>query len=63
MTLSSNILEIFRRAPLLCKRCCGQGQIFSTLTINPSERPKWLECHDCNGTGETPEPQCEGEEE
>jgi DnaJ-class molecular chaperone len=36
---------------LVCERCDGTGQVFGCFTINPSERPHWEECSDCNGRG------------
>ena len=63
MTLADTILDIHRRAPLLCKYCVGTGRIWTTTSCDPSEKAALYECHQCNGTGLTPEPECEGEEE
>ena len=56
MNAFAEILETLRRTPLYCKHCDGEGRIFSSLTINPSEKPKWRDCEDCNGSGMGPEP-------
>jgi len=41
--------RIFTLRP--CPRCEGTGQVFGCFTINPSERPHWETCSDCNGRG------------
>jgi DnaJ-class molecular chaperone len=35
----------------ICERCQGTGQVYGYFTINPSERPHYEVCSDCNGRG------------
>lgn len=36
---------------------CNYGLVYCHTTVDPSERPQWRECIDCDGTGYAPEPE------
>lgn len=42
--------------PIVCPDCLGRGQINSTTSNDPSERPRDRECPTCEGSGETWKP-------